>query len=191
MTSIVRSDRLAALVVASAAVIVLAACSSGTGAGSSSAPTAPPFTSASTSIASPVDKAKQDALAAYLGMWQDFVAASATSDWQSSKLGRYATGTALNTLSRGLYADHYKGLVTKGEPTHSAQVSTVEPPANPTKGVVTDCSDSTNALKYRADNGQLADNTPGGRRLINGIVERQGDGSWKVSDFGVREVGSC
>lgn len=124
-------------------------------------------------------------------MWGDFVAASATSDWQSPKLGQYATGLALSTLSRGLYADHYNGLVSKGTPTHTAQVSSVDPPNNPTKVIVTDCSDSTKALKYRADNGQLANDSPGGRRLINATVQKQSDGSWKVSDFGVQGVGTC
>ncbi|MFI6098179.1 hypothetical protein ACIA8G_21675 [Lentzea sp. NPDC051213] len=124
-------------------------------------------------------------------MWKSFVAAAATSDWQAAQLGQYATGTALTNLTRGLYADHYNGLVTKGEPTHDAKVDSVDPPVNPTKVIVTDCSDSTNALKYRADNGQLADDKPGGRHLINAIVDKQPDGSWKVSDFGVHEVGTC
>ncbi|MFI7676416.1 hypothetical protein [Actinophytocola sp. NPDC049390] len=138
-----------------------------------------------------MDKAKQDALAAYRGMWQDFVAAGATSDWQSPKLGQHATGIALTNLSRGLYADHVNGLVTKGEPKLSPSVSSVEPPDAPTKIVVTDCGDSTNWLKYRKDNGQLADDKPGGRRLINAIVQKQSDGSWKVTEYGVHEVGSC
>jgi hypothetical protein len=137
------------------------------------------------------DKAKHDALEAYLGMWQDFVVAGRTSDWQSSALGNHATGIALQTLSRGLYSDHYKGLVTKGEPVLSPSVSSAEPADAPTKIVVTDCGDSTNWLKYRKDNGELADNEPGGHQLINAIVEKQSDASWKVSDFGVHEVGSC
>ncbi|WP_235922136.1 hypothetical protein [Lentzea tibetensis] len=144
-----------------------------------------------TSPASPADKAKQDALAVYQGMWQDFVAAGTTSDWQSAKLGQHATGIALTNLSRGLYADHVNGLVTKGEPKLSPTVSSVEPADTPTKIVVTDCGDSTNWLKYRKDNGQLADNKPGGRHLINAIVQKQTDGSWKVSDYGVHDAGTC
>jgi hypothetical protein len=97
----------------------------------------------------------------------------------------------LTNLSRGLYADHANGLVTKGEPKLDPSVSSVEPPDVPTKIVVTDCGDSTNWLKYRKDNGQLADDNPGGRQLINAIVEKQSDGSWKVSDFGVHGVGTC
>ena len=124
-------------------------------------------------------------------MWREFAVAGTTSDWQSAALGKYATGVALTNLTRGLYADHYNKLVTKGEATHDAKVASAEPADNPTKIIVTDCSDSAKALKYRADNGQLADNTLGGRRLINGQVELQGDKSWKVTDFAVREVGTC
>jgi hypothetical protein len=124
-------------------------------------------------------------------MWQDFVAVGTTSDWQSPKLGQYATGVALTNLSRGLYADHYNGLVTKGAPVLNPNVSSVDPPNDPKKIIVTDCGDSTKWLKYRSDNGQLADTTPGGRQLINAIVEKQIDGSWKVSDYGVHDVGTC
>ncbi|WP_237774728.1 hypothetical protein [Actinosynnema sp. ALI-1.44] len=138
-----------------------------------------------------VDKAKQDALTSYRGMWQDFVAAGTTSDWQSPKLGRYATGIALTNMSRALYADHYNGLVTKGEPTYEPSVSSVDPPDNPNKIVITDCSDDSRWLKYKAATGQLANDTPGGRHLINAIVQKQADGSWKVSEYGVHEVGTC
>jgi hypothetical protein len=175
------------------AALALAACSSSGSPGTGASATQPPQepSSVPTTTASAADKAKQDATATYLGMWREFAAAGTTSDWQSAALGKYATGVALTNLTRGLYADHYNKLVTKGEATHDAKVASAEPADNPTKIIVTDCSDSTNALKYRADNGQLADNTPGGRRLINGQVELQGDKSWKVTDFAVREVGTC
>jgi hypothetical protein len=176
---------------AGAALMALAACDSGT-ASPPPDPTHPAPTSAtSTSASSPGESAKQDALAAYRGMWKDFVVAGRTSDWQSSSLGKHATGLALQSLSRGLYSDHYKGLVTKGEPILNPSVSSAEPADAPTKVMVTDCGDSTNWLKYRKDNGELADNEPGGRQLINAIVLKQSDGSWKVSEYGVHEVGSC
>jgi hypothetical protein len=82
------------------AAVALVACS----AGAANAPalgTRQPLTPAPTSAAaltspvSVVDKAQQEALAAYRGMWQDFGAAGATSDWRSPTLGRYATGVAL------------------------------------------------------------------------------------------------
>lgn len=124
-------------------------------------------------------------------MWHDFVVAGTTSDWQSTSLGQYATGIALTNMSRGLYADHDNGLITKGEPVLNPSVSSVDTPAAPKKIIINDCGDSTHWLKYRADNGQLADNTPGGRQSINAIVEKQADGSWKVTDYGVHDVGTC
>jgi hypothetical protein len=122
-----RGGRVAELFAVGAATLALAACSSGntsSPATSTSVPVAPTSTSGppSTTV-SPAEKAKADAVAAYEGMWQNFVAASGTSDWQSPKLGQYTTGVALTNLSRGLYTDHYNGLVTKGQPTHSVQVS--------------------------------------------------------------------
>jgi hypothetical protein len=124
-------------------------------------------------------------------MWQDFAVAGRTSDWQSPLLGQHATGIALTNLSRGLYANHYNGLVARGEPVLNPSVWSMEPADDPIKVVITDCGDSTDWLMYRRDNGQLADGETGGRRLINAIVVKQSDGSWKVSEYGIHEIGSC
>lgn len=152
---------------------------------------APSSLAAPTSAASPADTARQQAIAAYLGMWQDMVHAATTSDWQSPTLARDATGNALTTISRGLYADHYNGLITKGEPVDQPQVSSADPPNAPTTITISDCGDDSRWLKYRADNGQPANDGPGGRRQINAIVKKAVDGSWKVTDFGVHGVGTC
>lgn len=182
-------------VASAVSLVVLVACSSGNSTSPPSGPSspveAPPATSSPSTSLPAGDKVRTEALAAYLGMWKDFAAAGVTSDWQSAALGQHATGIALTNLTRGLYADRSNGLVTKGEATHDAKVMTTEPADKPIKIIVTDCSDSAKALKYRADNGQPADDTSGGRRLINGQVDLQADGSWKVTDFAVHEVGSC
>ncbi|VVJ21516.1 putative secreted protein/lipoprotein [Amycolatopsis camponoti] len=154
----------------------------------SATPSAPATTSAT---AQPGDVAKQRATAAYLGMWNDMADAATTSDWQSPKLAQNATSDALQTISRSLYADHYNGLVTKGRPLNHPRVQTAEPPTDPTSVTIADCGDSTSWLKYRADNGQPADDGPGGRRQIEALVKRAVDGSWKVTTFAVHEVGSC
>jgi hypothetical protein len=184
----------AAGIVAGIAAVAVVACDSD-GVSSASAgntrPPVPPSAAGSTSASAPTASAQQEALAAYQGMWQDFVVAGRTSDWQSPSLGDHATGVALQKLSRGLYADHYKGVVTNGEPVLGPSVISTEPADAPTKVGITDCGDSTNWLKYRKKSGELVDDQPGGRQLINAVVEQQSDGSWKVSDFGVHEVGSC
>lgn len=186
----------AALTLSVASAAVLVGCGSGAATGSPAGASHRKVSVTSSdetpnSAPSPADIASRSAAAAYLGMWNDFVAAAATSDWRSTKLGQYATGLALSTLSRGLYADHASGLVSRGNPTHDARVSSVDSATDPTAVMITDCSDSTHALKYNARTGQPANDGPGGRRLIIAMVREQPDGSWKVVDFGVHEVGTC
>lgn len=137
------------------------------------------------------DEAQKSALDAYRGMWLNYAEAAKTSDWQSPQLGQFATGTALSTMTRGLYGDHYKGVVSRGQPVLNPSVSSAEPSDAPTKIVVTDCGDSTNWTRHYADTGQPADDEPDGRRRIDAVVEKQVDGSWKVVEFGVQEVGTC
>lgn len=178
--------------VATGAVLCVAAL--GACGGTSTPPVPPDATSAAASPSpapSPSDAAKAAALDAYRGMWADFVAAGTTSDWQSARLGDHATGLALTNLSRGLYADKRNGLATRGAPKFDPHVASAEPVDVPTKAIVTDCADSSSWLKYRVSDGSPADDATGGRRVINAAVERQSDGSWKVSDFGVQAVGTC
>jgi hypothetical protein len=187
----VTAQSIVTMTLATSTVLCGAAC----GSNSTAAPTNPSATQSRTTVTStvapPAEFAVRLAVASYVAMWQDFVSAAATSDWQSPKLGRYATGVALSTLSRGLYADHYNGLISKGSPTHNVAVTSAGPASDPTKVVVADCSDSTKALKYHAGNDQPANDGPGGRRQINATVQKQADGSWKVTDFGVQAVGTC
>lgn len=150
------------------------------------APTAPP-----TRAETPADRAGSAALEAYRGMWADFAEAGRTSDWQSSKLGQHATGYALTNMSRVLYANQANGVVSKGEPKLDPSVSSMKPADDPTSVTVGDCGDSTDFLTYRVSDGKLADDTPGGRRKISAVVDRQSDGSWKVSDFAIRDIGTC
>jgi hypothetical protein len=138
-----------------------------------------------------VEEAKERAVAAYLGMWSDMAEAAVTSDWQSPKLASNATADALSRISRGLYADHYNGLVTKGKPVNHPTVESVEPAAAPTTVDIVDCGDDSRWLKYRADTGQQADDGPSGRRHIDAKVKKAVDGSWKVADFAIQDVGTC
>lgn len=176
------------------AALALAACGSGASgpapaiahsAAPRLTPTAPP------SATSPVDAVRQRAVAAYLGMWHDVAAVSTTSDWRSPRLADNATGDALSVLSRTMYADHYNGLVSRGQPVNNPRVSSVDPPNAPTTVMISDCGDDSNWLKYHAANGQLADDTPGGRRSITAEVKLARDGSWKVTRFAVEAVGTC
>lgn len=170
-------------------IAIVSACS--TPQPSGPVPVTPTLSTAPTTAPLSVDTAKQEAVAAYLGMWHNYAKAATTADWQSPLLNEFASGDALGAMVRGLRSDHDKGLIAKGEPTNNPSVSSVEPPSDPTKVLIADCGDSSNWLRYRADTGQLADNEPEGRRSITASVERQPDGKWKVIGFAVMGVGTC
>jgi hypothetical protein len=141
--------------------------------------------------ASRAEVAGRKATEVYLGMWRNMAAAARTSDWQSELLGEYATGIALTTISGALFADYQNGLITLGAPKNSPSVAGWEPAEEPTTVTITDCGDSTNWLKYHADTRQPANDGPGGRRAISALVTKQTGGRWMVSDFAVRDVGTC
>lgn len=192
-TPATRGRRAAGLVLAGLVTMTAVACSSnssptpvGTTGGASSSPTS----STSPSLVSPADSARQQAIAVYAGMWQAMAKAGETSDWQSPLLAQYTTGDALGVINRSLYTDHLNGVVTKGTPKINPQVSTVDPQGNPTTVMISDCGDDSGWLKYKTD-GQLLNNEPGGRRAITAEVNKQSDGSWRVTRFAVEAVGTC
>ncbi|MET9225596.1 hypothetical protein [Lentzea sp. NPDC003310] len=152
-------------------------------------PSALPTTT--TSAAHPAELARTSAVGAYTGMWEAFADAGVTSDPDSQQLGQHAVGIALDKLKRSLRSDRDKGLVSRGKPVLDPKASDVKPADAPTRVEVTDCGDSTNWLKYRKDTNLLADDVPGGRRLIEAAVDKQPDSTWKVSDWAVHEIGSC
>lgn len=122
-------------------------------------------------------------------MWRQMAKAGETADWQSPELAKYATGDALGVINRSLYTDHLNGVVSKGAPANNPQVSKVDPADNPTTVMISDCSDSSNWLKYK--DGQLVNDTPGGRRSITAEVKKQQDTTWRVTRFAVEGVGTC
>jgi hypothetical protein len=124
-------------------------------------------------------------------MWQDFVTAGRTSDWQSPLLADHATGDALLQMSRGLYADHYNGLITRGAPVDHPVVKSATPAAEPTTVIISDCGDSSHFLKYYATSGEPASGADGGWRAITAEALKGSDGTWKVDRFAVEDIGTC
>jgi hypothetical protein len=167
------------------------AASTTTSRSASASPSVTPSPSPSSTPSSAAEAARQKAIAAYLGMWQDFAEAGETSDWDSPRLGDHASGDALLTMSRALYADHYNGLVTKGTSTNNPTVSSATPAAAPKTVMISDCGDDSRALKYDAKTGKLANDAPGGKRAMVAEVKLHKDGSWRVTRFAVQGVGSC
>jgi hypothetical protein len=181
------------------AAVALTACSAEAPASDDKSPSslATTITAAATSSAltAPTDQVgssdTQPAITAYLDMWRDFVAAGRTSDWQSPVLGDHATGDALLQMSRGLYADHYNGLITRGAPVDNPIVKSATPPTEPTTVIISDCGDSSHFLKYYASTGQLAPVGDGGRQAISAEALKAADGTWKIDRFAVEDVGTC
>jgi hypothetical protein len=187
-------------------LLVLGACltsscstQSHAAAGGRSSPPSSPSAIARAGTAAPIPasssssepSASAQAINAYNGMWQDFVTAGRTSDWQSPLLGDHATGDALLQMSRGLYADHYNGLITRGVPVDHPVVKSATPAADPTTVIINDCGDSSHFVKYYANSGQLASGADGGRRLITAEALKGPQGTWKVDRFAVEDVGTC
>lgn len=192
----IASRRRAASSLAAAVVFVvtMSACTDDPGAaepGHGNPNTSSPHSSPPTTSASPADMASEKALTAYTGMWDDMVQAAKTSDWEDPQLGRHATKDALRVITGSLYADHKNGVITKGKLTYAPEVTSVKPKGDPATVMISDCGDSSNALKYRKKDGTRAGDAGGGRRQITAEVKLQDDGEWRVTRFAVEELGSC
>jgi hypothetical protein len=174
-----------------AAIFCLAAwtagCASGT---SSSQPPArtDPAPSAPRSPAQPGDP-QALARAAYLGMWQAYVAAARTAAYQAPTLDHYAAGGALTTLTQGLYQEHQQGNVTLGKPVLHPAVTLVKGSGgNVTQADVTDCADSSHWLNYN-DGKPIADQDLRRRYIIARL--QPFNGTWKVTYLNVGKAGTC
>lgn len=175
-----------------AAAVVLAGCTADEpDSGPSPTPAVslnvPPTTAAPTDPASNVQAAKD----AYAGMWDAYMRVLAMPDPDSPELTRFATGSALKTLADGVRDVLDQGLKGEGRFVVAPQVTEIAPASAPTKVGIRDCVDTTRSRIVRASPGPAYSDTPGGRRLCQATVERQSDGSWKVSTFGLHEVGTC
>ena len=126
---------------------------------------------------------------AYLGMWQAFFTASRTADYQSPSLDRYAAGSALELLIRGLYQYHQEGIVTRGTPSHKVAVTMTKTSLGTPEAKVTDCSDSAGSGTYYKSGKPAAGESPG-RQAIYAQVQPF-DGTWKVTYLVVEKAGSC
>jgi hypothetical protein len=157
------------------------------------APPTPPAVATPVATTTPPDPdvaAVAQAVIAYRQMWHAYDIALAVPDPNSPDLARYAASSALNVLTQGLNTAKSQGIKGTGSITVYPQVSEITPAKSPTKVGITDCLDTANSHLVRAGAGPTFNDTPGGRRLCLATVQRQPDG-WKVTDFGVRAVGTC
>ena len=178
---------LRAVVLSCCAAAGLAGCVSGAP-GSQSTALPDRTVSAPASTAATGDQ-RELARQAYLGMWQAFVAASRTADYQSASLAHYAAGDALSLLTRGLYQNHRNGIVTRGRPSFHPDVTIASSNGAAFQATVVDCADSSHWVDYYKS-GKPAPGEAQGRQRIHARL-RPFDGEWKVTYLVVEKVGTC
>ena len=130
------------------------------------------------------------ALEAYRGMWRAYVEAIRIPDPGYPDLARYSQDDARAVFVRGLTSVQRDGLVGQGDVTLHPKVTTIRPDASPPTADIEDCVDTSRSHLVRQDGSPYQD-TPGGNRAATARVTRQPDGTWKVSLFALRAVGTC
>jgi hypothetical protein len=122
-------------------------------------------------------------------MWQAYVVAARTADYQAPTLDHYAAGGALSVLTHGLYQEHQQGNVTLGQPVFHPAVTVVKGPGGQaSQADVTDCADSSRWLNYHA--GKPIAGQDLRRRYIIARLQLF-DGTWKVTYLNVGKAGTC
>jgi hypothetical protein len=188
-------SRLGQLAVVALSASLTAAChgseppptASSTTGGPATAP-ASPSTSLSASTETQ-DQAKQNALAAYLGLLDAFEHAGQVGDPASPELPKYAADSVVNRLSTALAKQKKDGILGRGQTVHHAAVTSIGPPDAPKTAQVKDCMDTRKTSLYKPD-GQPVPQDKGGFRLTLANLQRI-DGAWKVTRLAIREPGTC
>jgi hypothetical protein len=160
----------------------LTACSkepAGPSAPASSAPSsAPP---ASPSANAEEAEAQTKAVEAYINLRKAQVAASAKADTSGGDLPKYAADPLLSELRYDLQIKKEQGLVTKGAPKWSVQVTKVNVASRPFAVELEDCFDSTDWQIVFKDTGKSAA-VPGQatKYLVRAEATQYDDGRWLI-----------
>lgn len=186
-----RVRRMGLLVAGVATVMLLVACGSN---GPGPAPSTEPATGATaTQTPTPPDGDGGGAatgLDAYRGMWQAYQEAIAIPDPEYPELARYAQDSALEVLVNGLRSVQEQGLVGTGDVELNPRVTALILASTPPRTEIEDCMDTSGSRLVKQDGSPYEDN-PGGRRLATATAVQLADGTWKISGFAVRDVGTC
>lgn len=181
--------RSAGLMVGAVVAVALAGCAAS---GPSAVPATPSRSAGVPSpVASPVDtaaEAREHVLAAYRGMWDDYVAASRTADYTAKQLERHASGDALALLVNGLRLNHRNGTVVIGAPSFAPKITRL----TDARATISDCADGTNSRTVRKDTGEPANDFGGGsgRHKVDATLTKNGV-TWRVTRLRIWETGSC
>ncbi len=184
-----RARRLAVLALAVVLAPVVAGCTPKPA--PQSTPTANPSLHAPSASSSRDPRAEvQKAVAAYTNLLNAFTAASNAGTDDTTELSKYATGSALQVLAKGLADNKAKGLHSQGTPgIDPPRVTEIAPASDPTTVKVVGCVDDTHWQLYNSK-GQLADTSPSGRRSTSAQIDKSA-GTWKVTSLAIQGVGTC
>lgn len=161
----------------------LIALLAGCGSSPDTAETQAPGNGPSRPAASP--SAQDGAVVAYLAMWDDTVAAARTSDVDHPRLDDHAEGDALALLKFVMQGHAEEGQVARGAPRHDVEVVESETDRRELR----DCMDDREWLMYDRG-GELVNDTPGSRGLVDATVERQRR-QWVVTDLVMHGAATC
>jgi hypothetical protein len=166
---------------------------SSTAASASGATSSAPSATSSSSLA--IDQNSPEAqagIAIYRAMWADVVRVQATMNDQDASLGDHLTGDALTYFHSATHINRLNGYVSaKGEPTllHPTAKQIVGS-GNSAKVLVEDCVDQSSYKLYTSD-GTMVSPSSDGHHDAQALVERQSDGSLKVTTFVLNAAGTC
>ena len=157
-------------------------------------PTAVPGTPASGSPGADVDTqaATSSALAAYEGFRRSYVAASARADASGKEIRKYVADPLLSELLLDLTTKQDYGLITKGKPTWSPDVTELDTSRSPFVAKIEDCfDDSAWQTVYRASGKNAAVPTKVHRYLVDAVVTQYDQDRWLVTQAKANREATC
>jgi hypothetical protein len=121
----------------------------------------------------------------------DWVSASLTADYTDPALAQYASGSALQEITKALYTEQTKNAVSKGAPVVTGiSYGQMVPSSDSTEVVINSCFSDTSWLEYKASDGSLYNGAPGGRHKTQVLAKDEG-GTWKIDQLAMNSVGTC
>lgn len=134
--------------------------------------------------------ARGEALAAYRGMWNSFVAAARRPSGAHLELRTYATGQALKLVKSGLRQKAAAKVVTRGHLVLHPTIKSVSLAHDPRKITIVDCVDDTHWLEYTKVGEPASGRGEAGRHHTEALVETKG-GRWRVTAWFIEKAGTC
>ena len=184
--------RCAASVLAAGAIMVAASCNraSSSRPDASTEPGGTPVSSGASSGADNAAPPGEQAMTAYRGMWNAFVAAAKTPSRPYPGLKRYAGGQALELIKTGLRAKAKAHVVTRGQLVLHPTIAKSVPRGHGRQIKIIDCVDDTHWLEYTKAGRLASDSGAAGRHHTEALVDRKRS-AWRVSTWFIEKAGTC